>query len=182
MVNYICRFFLIMLAALPVYLLICRPWRQKSVRAWVETVFVVFMMGLLTLVLEGNYASPREMVGTAAERIDSGLGINLVPLRTVGSYFAHFSLDLFMINITGNIVMFVPWGFGLPLLWKRKQRLLSIAAHCLALPVLIEACQLFVGRSVDVDDVILNFAGGCLGACLYFLLRRLAPGVQRLAR
>ena len=76
----------------------------------------------------------------------------------------------------------MPWGFGLTLLWKRKQKILSIALHSLALPVFIETCQLFIGRSVDVDDVILNFVGGCLGAALYFGVRRVAPGVGKLAR
>ncbi len=43
-----------------------------------------------------------------------------------------------------------------------------------ALPVLIEFSQLFIGRSVDVDDLILNFAGGCLGAGVYFWGRRIS--------
>ena len=54
--------------------------------------------------------------------------------------------------------------------------------NALLLPIFIEACQLFIGRSVDVDDVILNFAGGCIGAALYFVLRKAVPGMGRLAR
>ena len=44
--------------------------------------------------------------------------------------------------------------------------------YSLALPVFIESCQLFIGRNVDVDDLILNFTGGCLGAGIYRLLKR----------
>lgn len=181
MVDYILRLLIIMLAALPVYLLACRPWREKSARGWVKAAFVLFMVGLLTLTFQGQYQSLSAMAASAVRRIESGEGINLVPFRTITAFFRHFSLDIFLVNIVGNIVMFMPWGFGLVLLWKKKQRLLSVVLHSLALPAFIETCQLFIGRSVDVDDLILNFAGGCLGAALYFVVRRLAPGLGRLA-
>lgn len=180
--SYIIRFLVIMLVLLPLYLLIRRPWREKSVRAWAETAFVVFMGGLLTLTFQGRYQSPRAMAEDAAWRINSGEGINLVPFRTVASFFRHCSADIFLVNIVGNIVMFIPWGLGLPLLWKKQQKAVRVARNALLLPLFIESCQLFIGRSVDVDDLILNFVGGCIGAALYFGLRKAVPGVDRLAR
>lgn len=180
--SYIIRFLVIMLVLLPIYLLIRRPWREKSVRAWAETAFVVFMGGLLTLTFQGRYQSPRAMVEDAAWRINSGEGINLVPFRTIASFFKHCSADIFLVNIVGNIVVFIPWGLGLPLLWKKQQKAVRVARNALLLPLFIESCQLFIGRSVDVDDLILNFAGGCIGAVLYFVLRKAVPGVDGLAR
>lgn len=182
MFRYILKLLIIMLIVLPVYLLIRRPWRERSARVWAETAFVVFMVGLLTLTFQGEYQSPAAMAESAARRIKSGEGVNLVPFRTIAAFFVHCSADIFLVNIVGNIVMFMPWGFGLTLLWKRKQKILSIALHSLALPVFIETCQLFIGRSVDVDDVILNFVGGCLGAALYFGVKRVVPGLEKLAR
>lgn len=122
------------------------------------------------------------MVEDAAWRINSGEGINLAPFRTVASFFKHCSTDIFLVNIVGNIVMFIPWGFGLPLLWKKQQRVVRVARNVLLLPLFIESCQLFIGRSVDVDDLLLNFVGGCIGAVLYYVLRKAVPGVDRLAR
>lgn len=182
MLWYIFKLCVIVLVVLPVYLLIRRPWKEKSVRAWAETAFMVFMAGLMALVLEGEYRNPIRMAETAAERIAAGEGINLIPFRTIGSFFRHFVLDDFMINVVGNIVMFIPWGFGLVLLWKRKQTFWSVVLHSFLLPVFIETSQLFIGRNVDVDDLILNFAGGCLGAGLYFVLRKAVPGMEKLAR
>ena len=182
MISYILKLLIIMSVALPVYLLGRRPWRDKSARAWVETAFVVFMAGLLTLTFQGQYKSPSAMAASVVWRIKSGEGINLVPFRTIARFFGHFSADAFLVNIVGNIVMIMPWGFGLVLLWKKKQRVFSVVLHSLALPVFIETCQLFIGRNVDVDDLILNFAGGCLGAILYFVVRRLAPDLGKLAR
>ena len=63
-------------------------------------------------------------------------------------------------------------GFGLVYLWPKNRRIWIVAMYSLALPVFIESCQLFIGRNVDVDDLILNFTGGCLGAGIYRLLKR----------
>ena len=182
MFRYLLKLLIIMLVVLFIYLPVRRPWREKSARGWIEAGFAAFMAGLLTLALQGQYQTPAAMARSAAGRIESGEGINLVPSRTIVGFFRHFLLNAFLVNIVGNIVMFIPWGFGLVLLWKRKQKILSVVLHSLALPVFIETCQLFIGRSVDVDDLILNFAGGCLGAALYFAVRKLVPGIGKLAR
>lgn len=182
MLWYIFKLCIIVLVVLPVYLLIRRPWQEKSARAWVETAFMVFMAGLMALVLEGEYGNPVRMAETAAGRIAAGEGMNLIPFRTISGFFRHFAPDDFLINVVGNIVMFIPWGFGLVLLWKRKQTIRSVILHSFLLPVFIETSQLFIGRNVDVDDLILNFLGGCLGAGLYFGLRKAVPDLEKLAR
>lgn len=37
-------------------------------------------------------------------------------------------------------------------------------------------------EKVDIDDVILNFLGGCLGAGVHFAIRKCVPDVEKLAR
>lgn len=179
--DYIRELCKVMLLALPFYLLIRKPWMTWSKREAVLAVFVLFMVGLLMLTVGGPYQRPDVMLRWAVSRIQNGYAINLVPFRSITSYFKHYGMPLFLINFVGNIVMFMPWGFGLVLLWKRKQRIRSVILHALALTLFIEVAQLFVGRSVDVDDVILNFIGSCLGAGVYFLLRKLFPGIGKLA-
>lgn len=162
-----------MAAGLTVWLLYKRPGKEERVRVWTEGIFYAYLLALLALALEGEYGNPVRMAESAVSRIQSGVRINLVPFRAIGAYFTHFSRELFLINIVGNVVMFLPWGFGLMLLWKKNRSFLRVILFSLALPVLIETCQLFIGRSVDVDDLILNFAGGCLGAGAYFWGRRI---------
>lgn len=67
--------------------------------------------------------------------------------------------------------MFIPWGFGLPLLWKKRQSVFSAVLFSALLPLFIETVQLFIERSVDVDDLILNFTGGLIGSLCYFLFK-----------
>ena len=66
----------------------------------------------------------------------------------------------------------MPWGFGNVLLWKRRRNVWAVICCSSLLPLLIEVSQLFIERSVDVDDFILNFTGSCLGAVLFFLLKK----------
>ena len=182
MTGYLLKCGAIILILLPIYLLLRRPWKRWSKREAAIAVFVLFITALLVLALEGKYALPAEMISRAGERLKSGEGINFVPFRSIVSYFRHYGPELFLVNFWGNIVMFMPWGFGLVLLWKRNQKVWAVMTYSLALTLFIEISQLFVERSVDVDDLILNFAGSCLGAVLYFVLRKIFPRLSEFAR
>ncbi len=184
MLYYIIRFFIIFLILLPFYLPVRkffgRNGRGETARECALCAFVLFMLGLLVLVLEGDYQNPAQMVQSAGERLHSGYAVNLIPFHSIRGFFRHFHFSVFMVNIVGNIVMFIPWGFGLPLLWKKRQSVFSAAFFSLLLPLFIESAQLFIGRSVDIDDLILNFTGGITGAACCFFLRKKFPGIDKL--
>lgn len=167
---------------LPFYLLSRRPWKRDSKREWALGIFVLSTLGVLALALEGDYHSPVSMVRNAGWRLSTGYAINMTPFRTIRGFFRHSGIGSFMVNIVGNVVMFIPWGFGLPLLWKKRQSFFSAVLFSALLPLFIETVQLFIHRSVDVDDLILNFMGGMIGACCYFFIRKKAAGIDRLAR
>lgn len=67
------------------------------------------------------------------------------------------------------------------LLWKKNQSLGRGIALSFLLTAFIETSQLFIGRNVDVDDLILNFAGGCAGELLYFALQKRYPQIRKIA-
>ena len=160
---------------------ICRPAREI-----VMAVFVLFMLGLLTLTFRDGMdylkANSLAQVFTQAwMRLRRGVEVKFKPFSTIKRFLKFSNPDLIRVNIIGNIVMFVPWGLGLPLLWKKFQSVWKVMLMSLFLPVCIESIQLFVGRTVDVDDVILNFAGGVLGGLLYLMLKHLFPKSDELA-
>lgn len=64
-----------------------------------------------------------------------------------------------------NFLMFVPFGFFLPFVSKKinHRRIWKIA---IIVPIAVEVIQPIVGRSFDVDDFLLNFAGIIAG---YFI-------------
>ena len=182
MIVYICKFSMIVLFISPIYLLLRRPWRHWDKRETALALFVLFTVALLALAFEGTYGTPSAMIESMHHRVTTGERINLVPFRTIGTFFRHFMPDIFLVNIVGNIVMFMPWGFGLVLLWKKNRSVKRVLLLCFLITALIETGQLFIGRSVDVDDLILNFAGGCAGAALCAVLKRIFPVLEEFAR
>ena len=110
------------------------------------------------------------------EEIMAGLGHldhMLTPLQEIRRALESMSYWL-MFMLLGNIAMFVPIGFFPALLWRGwrwwKALLLGLLTSCT-----IESIQFFIGRSTDIDDVILNTTGAVLGFGLYALLRVLFP-------
>ena len=167
------RFTLICLCVLPVWILVHKPWKRPLRHEILLGMFVAYIAALLMMALEGTWASPAAMLQSAQERLTSLQGIYLKPFTTIGKQISELPSDDSLTQLLGNTVLFAPWGFFLPLLWRRFRRFLPIAAMCMGLTCCIEFTQLFIGRTVDVDDLILNFLGSMCGAGLWRITRRL---------
>ena len=89
---------------------------------------------------------------------------NLVPFRTIGTYLHGGSSQLIaMVNLVGNIVLFVPVGFLAPLVYRRmtwRKALILAVGVGLAMEGM-EA--LFRVGIFDVDDIMLNALGVMIG-------------------
>jgi len=93
----------------------------------------------------------------------------------------HVNLELFEIfriykitdkQILGNLVMLLPLGIYLPLLYKKISRFVPVLLVSLLVAVFIEVLQLATSfRSVDIDDVLLNTSGACIGYLIYKLIK-----------
>lgn len=92
------------------------------------------------------------------------LWINLIPIvRLLDIY------DGWLINIIGNVAMFIPVGLVWPACFQKLNTIGKTVRTAFLFPLLIEITQLpFYDRCSDVDDLILNIAGIFLGALIYF--------------
>lgn len=67
-----------------------------------------------------------------------------------------------------NIILFIPFGVFLPLLWpKRYEGWQSVVKSGLLLTLGIELAQLFTLRLTDINDLIMNSFGAYLGLVFY---------------
>lgn len=77
-----------------------------------------------------------------------------------------YGWDVTIINLLGNVVCFMPFGFLLPTISKKKalKNIFSVTFLAMIFSVFIESAQLItkVG-AFDVDDIFLNTLGGALG-------------------
>lgn len=158
MSAYINRYFLLMAVFLPLWCIIRRPWKHWSLHEGCLMAFAALLFSLLCLVLRGTWAAPGDMLASALHRLRTGEGIQLRLFRTITRQLRYARREEMLINIWGNILLFIPYGFFLPLL-----------------PLSIETCQLFIRRITDVDDLLLNFAGGMIGGGLFALVHMVFP-------
>lgn len=75
---------------------------------------------------------------------------------------------LFIKNVIGNILLFIPLGMFLTYKFETK-KIYHIFFLTLYFSFFIEVIQLLIGRVFDVDDILLNVVGGLIGYCIYML-------------
>lgn len=95
-------------------------------------------------------------------------GNNFIPFREISRYKPFDRL--FIKNIIGNIVLFIPLGVFYGRLVKGRKYFLPLIIIFL-FSFSIEIIQYLIGRIFDIDDIILNVFGGLLGFIIYLIGR-----------
>lgn len=157
-------------------LLLCRPRRRfQPVREIAMGLFAIFMCSLLVMALDGKWSSPAIMLEQAFTRLQTGEKIHPLPFHTIGQQLRGLPHVTPLTQLLGNTFMFTPWGFCLPLMWRRFRTPGRMIVMSLGLTCFIEFTQLFIDRYVELDDILLNFLGAMLGAGLWWLVHLIAP-------
>ncbi len=95
------------------------------------------------------------------------IGVN-VHLLTETIKIFHGSITVFLYNVIGNMVWFIPLGMMLPALFFRWQSLKKIALTGFCVSLSIEVLQFLFHTGVsDIDDVLFNVMGAIVGFLLY---------------
>ena len=77
-------------------------------------------------------------------------------------------------NVLGNVVLFFPFGFLLPIVYKPMRFFRTCLPISFGTSLLIEICQYkFAERIFDVDDIFLNTIGAILGWIIFKILHRI---------
>ncbi|MBC7848749.1 MAG: VanZ family protein [Chitinophagaceae bacterium] len=162
--------FSITLLMLYTFFLICvLRWKQDS--AWpfvVQSSFLVYFFVVLSLT--GYFILFREITYDGwwqqmMQRINRKDHVNFKLLQIFKIYKITDK------QILGNLVMLFPLGIYLPLLSKRFRNFFAVLIASLLVSVIIELLQLATSyRSTDIDDVLLNTTGACIGFIVYSLL------------
>ena len=136
-------------------------WR-KEIK---NLIYVIYTFILFVLVTSTDFES---------------VGNNFIPFKEIMRYKS--TSGLFYRNVIGNILLFLPFGYLITDMVQSKANkcnpfitliLTSITS------ISIELIQLFIGRSFDIDDIILNIFGGLLGYIIYKLLHLLLKLIRK---
>lgn len=90
--------------------------------------------------------------------------INLIPFQSEG-----------ILTYILNVIMFLPFGFLLPLIWRNYRAPASVLFMGMGFSAAIEVCQLFNHRTTDIDDLLMNTLGTILGYLIWRVFRKLYP-------
>lgn len=173
---YIINMATYMLLSLPMYMIIRYIYRYKKKIIFdikheiLLGLFSIYVIGLASQTIVptlyfGTYSNTGEFYFEILWTNDFS-SVNLVPFRTIFTYLGGAS-PVSVLNIYGNIFIFAPFGMFIPAIWVKHNNLKSIILLGISISLFIEITQIFVGRSSDIDDVILNAIGVVIGFAFY---------------
>lgn len=113
------------------------------------------------------------------QRIPMYAEVTLAP----GADIMHFLVSspnpaLTFRNLAGNILLFGPVGFLVPLCWPYWRKLHRTVIFGAGMSLVIELCQLCNVRATVTDDFLLNTLGTVLGYLCFCVLACLAKGLR----
>ena len=140
-------------------------------------IFIIYLLFLIKIVLFKYTGLVDVAKGIATRNLNGFRSINLIPLTSIiefakiileGNFTRGFN------NIIGNIFVFAPLGYFLPLLFNKCKRINTLILVGFIISFLFESCQylLYLG-SADIDDIILNLIGTVIGFAFYQIIIRL---------
>lgn len=137
------------IASLRVMYLFNTKEKVKLYKELISLSFVIYILSLFYLV--------------TFQDVNYGVS-NFTPLKEIFRY--DIGSKSFIKNVFGNILLFVPLGFYAGYYTKSK-KIISMLIIVTISSATIEFTQLNIGRTFDIDDIILNVVGGLLGILLY---------------
>ena len=158
-------FIILLVVSVPCTVLLCQLYRRKGIsygRGFPLGIQLLMLLLCAMLCVTGA-GGIDNVLRVGVSLIQPG-EINLMPFADGGG----------STGMALNMLLFVPLGAVLPLLW-RSCRLYKTVAIGFSLSLLIELSQLFNYRATDIDDLLMNTLGTLLGYILCTLfLRRLS--------
>ena len=93
---------------------------------------------------------------------------NFIPFKEILRY--EFGSGSFVKNILGNIILFIPFGLFVSYILKTRKKI-PILFITLVISTVIEFTQMQIGRTFDIDDIMLNLVGGFIGYLIYVVFK-----------
>ena len=144
---------------------------KKQIRLLCRVLFALYIAGLVYFLF---FADMLDRVG-----IERSYHYNVIPFREIRRFIVYADLlgpMAVISNLFGNIVIFMPFGFLVPILGRKKRKFWFTALASFELSLSVECIQLVTKTGCfDVDDILLNTIGGVLGYIVFVvcnLLRR----------
>ena len=151
-------------------------WKRQNSIDWKREAVLLLMYLNLAVIIRFVFF-PRDLVDGRVQPLVFEAAaifpfrINLIPLVRL---FDYDSIRDMIWNVVGNVVMYIPSGIVLPIVYRKLDSCWKVIAAGAFISLCIEILQLpFASRASDVDDLILNTLGVAIGWGIYAAVKRL---------
>ncbi len=134
-------------------------------KEFMNLIFIVYAMLLFQLLTDTE--------------LNTTSGVNLVPFTEIMRY--KVGTHAFYMNVVGNILIFLPFGYFVSS-YVKASKISHILFISLLTSFTIEFIQHYIGRSFDIDDILLNVVGSILGFLLYIAINAIEKHLPRFFR
>lgn len=174
--EYFKNIFIIMIILMPIYYIIrykilkIKPTNKK--REILLVVFILYMIALTLQIVTPKFIIDMNGIHIIHQDLDN---INIIPFYIFVDFYNECikkgEYNYLFINIFGNILMFIPIGIFLPLLWNVSYK--KTMMYGILFSIIVEIIQIWLPRVTDIDDVILNNIGVFIGTRVhkYFIAK-----------
>lgn len=135
-------------------------------------VYIALLFVFVVVKFKGSFYELSDRVNTYS--MQGSINYNLIPFRSMSAQIERITQWWALKNLLGNIIPFIPFGFLLPVTYKKFSSAISVFVIGLASILVIESFQFFTKLgSFDVDDIILNMTGIVCGYVIFLVTNRL---------
>jgi len=152
--------------------------KQKTIKVFLWIAFIIYLFIDYRLIIWKSWGGVSYISSVYASfdnwKQEILWNLNLIPFRFIFDA-QGYTFITWCKNVIGNVILFVPIGFFLPHLFP-KVRVWSFKKYVFAMIAVIIGIELFQLFSMcgncDIDDLILNLTGACLG---FWATRQVSP-------
>ena len=143
--------------------------RRYILRLCGNSLFIAYLLALIYFMFFSDFYGRTQVM--------TEYHYNLRPFREILRFIRYretIGSVRVMLNLAGNVLGFIPFGFFVPMHFRKTRKWNIVLLLSMEFSIVIEVLQLLLKvGSCDVDDVLLNTLGGVLGYFCYFLVQQI---------
>ncbi|MGL5411621.1 VanZ family protein [Cetobacterium sp.] len=136
----------------------------SKTREFIKSMFLIYFVSVLWLTFGFKYGFNLEFYMNLNPLVES---IEMLQINTQNGLY----------QIIGNLIMLLPLGLFLPLLYKSCRKSYITVLIGFLFSFFIEVSQGILGRTADIDDLIFNTIGVGIGYFLYIILNKITKKI-----
>ena len=146
--------------------------KQGKILIIIWWLYIALLFVCVVVKFKGSFYELSDRINSYS--MQGSINYNLIPFRSMSVQLRRITQWWALKNLLGNIVTFVPFGFLLPITYKKFNSAIRVLSIGFVSIVLIEIFQFFTKiGSFDVDDIILNMIGIACGYLIFWVINRI---------